>query len=53
VFEDRVWREILGPKRVKVTVQWRKHKKELNDLHSPNIIWVIKSRGMRWAGHVA
>jgi hypothetical protein len=28
--------EILGPKRVKVTLQWRKHKKELNDLHSSN-----------------
>jgi hypothetical protein len=38
-----------------VTGEWRKlHNEELNDLHSlPNIVWVVKSRLMRWAGHVA
>ena len=35
--------------------EWRKlHNEELNDLYSiPNIVWVVKSRRMRWAGHVA
>ena len=48
-------RRIFGPKRVEVTGEWTKlHKEELNDLYSsPNIIRVIKSRRMRWAGHVA
>jgi len=55
VFENRVLRRIFGPKRDEVTGEWRKlHSKELNDLYSsPNIIRVIKSRRMRWAGHVA
>jgi hypothetical protein len=46
---------IVGPKRDKVTGEWRKlRNEELNDLFSSsNIIWVIKSRNMRWAGHVA
>ena len=44
-----------GPKRDGVTGEWRKlHNKELNSLYSsPNIVRVIKSRRMRWAGHVA
>jgi hypothetical protein len=49
-----VLRRILGPKRDEVTGEWRKlHNEELNDLYcSPNIMRVIKSRRMRWAGHV-
>jgi hypothetical protein len=48
-------RRIFGPKRDEVTGEWRRlHKKELYALHSsPNIIRVIKSRRLRWAGHVA
>jgi len=53
VFEKRVLR-IFGPKRVDVTGEWRKLHEELNDVYSsPNIFRVIKSRRMRWAGHVA
>ena len=50
-----VLRRIFGPKRDGVTGQWRKlHNEELNDLYSsPNIVRVIKSTRMRWAGHVA
>ena len=45
----------FGPRRDNVTGDWRKlRNEELNDLYSsPNIVWVIKSRIMRWAGHVA
>jgi len=55
VFENRVLRRIFGPRRDEVTGEWRRlHNKELNDLYSsPNIVWVIKSRRMRWAGNVA
>jgi hypothetical protein len=55
VFENRVLRRVFVPKRDEVTGEWRKlHKEELNDLYSlPNIVWVVKSRRMRWAGHVA
>jgi len=55
VFENMVLRRIFGPKRDEVTREWRKlHNEELNDLYcSPNIIWVIKSGRIRWAGHVA
>jgi len=55
VFENRVLRGIFGSKRDEVTGEWRKlHNEELNDLYcSPNIVRVIKSSRMRWAGHVA
>jgi len=55
VFENMVLRRIFGPKRDGVTGEWRRlHNEELNDLYSsPNIVRVIKSRRMRWAGHVA
>ena len=55
VFENMVLRRIFGPRRDEVTGEWRRlHNEELNDLYSsPNIVRVIKSRRMRWAGHVA
>jgi hypothetical protein len=55
VFENRVLRRILGPKRDGVTGGWRKlYNEELHNLYSsPSIIGIIKSRRMRWAGHVA
>ena len=55
VFEKRVLRRIFGPKRDEVTDEWSKlYNEELNDLYSsPNIVRVIKSIRMRWAGHVA
>jgi hypothetical protein len=54
VIENRVLRSILGPKRDELTGQWRKlHNEELNDLYcSSNIVWVKKSRRLRWAVHV-
>jgi hypothetical protein len=54
-FENRVLRKIIGPEWEEVTGEWRKqHNDELNDLYSlPNIVRVIKSRIMRWAGYVA
>ena len=55
VFENRVLRKIFGPKRDEVVGEWRKlHNEELNYLYwSPNILRVIKSRRIRWTGHVA
>jgi hypothetical protein len=55
VVENKVLRRIFGPKRDEVTREWRRpHNKELYGLHSsPNIIRVIKSRRLRWTGHVA
>jgi hypothetical protein len=53
VFENRVLRRICGPKRDEVTGEWRKFHEELHDLYcSSTIVRVIKSRRMRWAGHV-
>jgi hypothetical protein len=55
VFENRVLRRILGPKRDGLTGGWRKLRNEehRNLYSSPSIIGIIKSRRMRWAGHVA
>jgi hypothetical protein len=55
VFENRLLRRIFGPKRNDVMGDWRKlHNEELHNMYSsPNIIRMIKSRRMRWAGHVA
>jgi hypothetical protein len=55
VIENRVLKRIFGPKRDEVTGEWRKlHNEELNGLYTlPNIVRVIKSRRMRWVGHVA
>ena len=55
VFENMMLRRTFGPRRDEVTVEWRRmHNEELNGLYSsPNIVRVIKSRRMRWAGHVA
>jgi hypothetical protein len=54
VFENRVLRRIFGPRRNEVTGEWRKlHNEELRELYSsPSIIRIIKSRRMRWVGHV-
>jgi len=55
MFENMVLRRIFGPRRDEVTGELRRlYKEELNDLYSsPNIVRMIKSRKMRWAGHVA
>jgi hypothetical protein len=54
VFENRVLRRIFGPRRDEVMGEWKRlHNEELIDLYSsPNIVRVIKSRRMRWEGHV-
>ena len=55
LFENMALRRIFGPRRDKVTGEWRRlHNEELNDFYSsPNVVWVIQLRRMRWAGHVA
>jgi hypothetical protein len=55
VSENRILRRIFGPKRDEVTGEWRKlHSEDLHNLYSsPDIIRQVKSRRMRWAGHVA
>jgi len=55
LFENMVLRRIFGSRWDEVTGEWRRlHNEELNDLYSSsNIVWVIKSRRIRWAGHVA
>jgi hypothetical protein len=55
LFENSVLRKIFGPKTDEVTGKRRRqYKEELNDLYSsPDTVWVIKSRSMRWAGQVA
>jgi len=55
VFESTVLRRIFGPRKEEITGEWRRlHNEKLNDLYSsPNIVRVIKSRRMGWAGHVA
>ena len=55
VFENMEFRIVFGPRKEEVMEKWRRlHKEELNDLYSlPNILRVIISRRMRWAGHVA
>ena len=55
MFENKVLRRIFGPRREEVTGDWRRlYNEEINVLYSsPNIVQVIKSRRMRWAGYVA
>jgi hypothetical protein len=55
LFWNRVLRRVFEPKRDEVRGEWRKlHYEKLNDLYSlPNIVWVVKSRRLRWAGYVA
>jgi len=55
VLENKVLRRIIGPRKDDVTGEWKRlHNEGLNDLYtSPNILRVIKSRRMRWAGHEA
>ena len=54
MFENRLLRKIVGPRRDSLTEEWRKvHIEKVNDLYSlPSIVRVIKSRRTRWAGHI-
>jgi len=54
VIEIKVLRKIYGPKRAEITAEWRRlHNEKLHELYSsPNIVRVIKSRIIRWVGHV-
>ena len=53
LFENRVLRRTFGAKSDEIRREWRKlHNEELHGLYSPNIVWVIKSRRMRWVGHI-
>ena len=54
-YDNRLLRKMFGPKWDELTQEWGKlHNEELNDLYSsPNIVWVIESRRMRWMGYVA
>ena len=54
MFENKVLRRIFGPRRAEEKGNWRRlHNEELNDLYtSPNIVRVLKSRRLRWDGHV-
>jgi hypothetical protein len=54
VFENKVLRRLVGPKKDEVTGEWRKlHNEELHDLYSsPSIIRIIKAKRMKWVGHV-
>ena len=55
MFDNRVLRRVFGPRMDEVTGEWRKlHNEELSDLYSlRNVVRVLKSRRMRWVGHVA
>ena len=54
LFENKVHRKIFGAKKDEITGEWRKlHNAEVHALYSPNIIRTLKSRRLRWAGHVA
>jgi len=55
MFKNRVLRRIFGPRRDEASGEWKRlHNEELKDLYSsPNTIRVLKSRRMKWAGHVA
>jgi len=55
MFQNMVLRRIFGPRKDEVTGEWRGlYNEELKDLYcSPNIVRLVKSRRMRWAGHVA
>ena len=54
LFENKLLRRIFGPRKDEVTGEWGKlPNEELNNLYSRNVVRMIKTRRMRWAGHVA